>query len=366
MKKIRVGLLFGGRSGEHEVSLASALSVLHALHPEKYEAVPIGVTREGHWLIGDSPEHLLKQEVTLEIPDTTEAVPDVTHHGIVRVNERGGIDLHQTAVDVVFPLLHGPCGEDGTVQGLLELADIPYVGSGVLGSAVSMDKLTMKALFEHAGLPVGPYSALTARAWASDPASALASLEHSLHYPMFVKPCNLGSSVGISKAHDRAELEVSIEVAARYDRRIIVEEGVQGREIECSVLGNDDPLVSVPGEVVPHHEYYDYEAKYTDGLADLIIPADLSPAQNREVRELAARTFETVDAAGLARVDFFVRREDGQVLVNEINTIPGFTATSMYPKLWEASGVSYTELIDRLIQLAFDRHAEKATRSTRR
>jgi D-alanine-D-alanine ligase len=366
MKKIRVGLLFGGRSGEHEVSLASALSVLHALHSEKYEAVPIGITREGHWLIGDSPEHLLEQEVTLEIPDTAEALPDVTHHGIVRVDERGGIDLHQTAVDVVFPLLHGPYGEDGTVQGLLELADIPYVGSGVLGSAVSMDKLTMKALFEHAGLPVGPYSSLTAGAWASDPANALHSLEHSLQYPMFVKPCNLGSSVGISQAHDRAELEASIELAARYDRRIIVEEGVEGREIECSVLGNDNPLVSVPGEVVPHREYYDYEAKYTDGLADLIIPAELSPVQTREVRELAARAFVTVDAAGLARIDFFVRRADGQVLVNEINTIPGFTATSMYPKLWEASGVSYTELIDRLIQLAFDRHAEKANRSTHR
>ncbi len=366
MKKIRVGLLFGGRSGEHEVSLASATSVLQALDLDKYEAVPIGITREGHWLIADSPQHLLKQEVTLELPETTEALPDVTHHGIVRVDERGGIDLHQTAVDVVFPLLHGPYGEDGTVQGLLELADIPYVGSGVLGSAVSMDKSTMKALFEHAGLPVVPYRTVKTGAWSRDRLGTLDSLERELEYPLFVKPCNLGSSVGISKAHDRHELEHSLDIAARYDRRIMVEQGVVAREIECSVMGNDEPLVSIPGEVVSHHEFYDYEAKYTDGLADLIIPAQLSGEQVREVQDLARRAFLAVDAAGLARVDFFVTWGDGRVLVSEINTIPGFTSTSMYPKLWEASGVSYTELIDRLIQLAFDRHAEKGNRSTSR
>lgn len=363
MKKIRVGLLFGGRSGEHEVSLASASSVLQALDPEKYEAVPIGITRQGHWLISDSPENLLKGEVTLELPDTTEAVPDVTHHGIVPVDERGGIDLHQTAVDVVFPLLHGPYGEDGTVQGLLELADIPYVGAGVLGSAVSMDKLMMKDVFRAHGLPVGPYQKVTSREWARNPLGVLTGLEASLRYPIFVKPCNLGSSVGISKAHDREELHHSIEVATRYDGRIIVEQGIEAREVECSVLGNDEPLVSVPGEVVSHREFYDYEAKYTEGLAELIIPARLSSEQTRTTQDLARRAFLAVSAAGLARVDFFVRREDGQIIVNEINTIPGFTATSMYPKLWEASGMPYSELIDRLIQLAFDRYAEKADRS---
>lgn len=366
MRKIRVGLLFGGRSGEHEVSLASASSVLRALDPHKYEAVPIGITREGQWLIADSPEHLLKSEVTLELPDTAEALPDVTHHGIVRVNERGGIDLHETAVDVVFPLLHGPYGEDGTVQGLLELADIPYVGSGVLGSAVSMDKAMMKSVLEHAGLPGVPYRLVTASEWARRPTEILEELDTYLAYPLFVKPCNLGSSVGISKARDRDELRAALQLAAGYDRRIIVEQGVDAREVECSVLGNDEPLVSVAGEVVSHHEFYDYEAKYTEGLADLIIPAVLSAEQARTVREYAERAFRAVDAAGLARVDFFVRRDDGAVLVNEINTIPGFTTTSMYPKLWEASGLSYGELVDRLIELALERHAQRGGRFTGR
>ncbi|MBV9280067.1 MAG: D-alanine--D-alanine ligase [Chloroflexi bacterium] len=366
MKKIRVGLLFGGRSGEHEVSLASAASVLKALDPQKYEAVAIGITRQGHWLMADSPEHLLKGEVTLELPETTEALPDVTHHGIVRVDERGGINLHQTAVDVVFPLLHGPYGEDGTVQGLLELADIPYVGSGVLGSAVSMDKWMMKSVFREAGLPVAPDYKLRTLQWARRRDELLAEIEESLDYPVFVKPCNLGSSVGISKAHQRGELEDAIDLAARYDGRIIVEQGIDAREVECSVLGNDDPVVSVPGEVVSHHEFYDYEAKYTDGLADLIVPARVTGEQTRQLQDLARRAFLAVAADGLARVDFFIARRDGRVLVNEINTIPGFTSTSMYPKLWEASGVSYPELIDRLIRLAFDRHAEKAHRSVQR
>ena len=361
--RIRVGLLFGGRSGEHEVSLASATSVFEALDPDRYEAIPIGITRQGHWLIADSPEHLLKQEVTLELPETSEALPDVTHHGIVRVDERGGINLHQTAVDVVFPLLHGPYGEDGTVQGLLELADIPYVGAGVLASAVGMDKAMMKNVFAQAGLPVAPYRYFSSREWRTQRAGVVHSLEAEVAYPLFVKPCNLGSSVGISKAHDREELESAIDLAIRYDRRIIVEQGILAREVECSVLGNDDPLVSVPGEVVSHHEFYDYDAKYTEGLADLIIPARISPEQTRTVQDYARRAFLAIDAAGLARVDFLIRRSDGEVLVSEINTIPGFTSTSMYPKLWEASGVSYRELVDRLIQLAFDRHAEKGNRS---
>jgi D-alanine-D-alanine ligase len=346
--------------------LASAASVLQALDPAKYEAVGIGITREGHWLMADSPDRLLDHEVTLELPDTAEAVPDVTHHGIVRVNDRGGMDLHETAVDVVFPLLHGTFGEDGTVQGVLEMAGIPYVGSGVLGSAVSMDKVMMKALFAQAGLPSVPHRLVLASEWLTHGEELVGELETELDYPMFVKPCNLGSSVGISKAHGRSELEAALELAARYDRRIIVEQGIEAREVECSVLGNDDPMVSVAGEVVPGHEWYDYDAKYVEGLADLIIPARLSPDQAATVQDHARRAFCAVDAAGLARVDFFVRRTDGSVIVNEINTIPGFTSTSMYPKLWEASGLSYTELIDRLLTLALDRHGQSAQRSVRR
>jgi len=364
-KKIRVGVLFGGRSGEHEVSLASARSLLNALDSDRYDAVPIGITREGQWLIADSPDRLLASEVSLELPDTTEAVPDVTHHGIVRVNERGGIDLHETAVDVVFPLLHGPYGEDGTVQGLLELADIPYVGSGVLGSAVSMDKLMMKAVLAHAGLPGVAYEAISARAVREDCRPVVTAIETRLDYPLFIKPCNLGSSVGISRAGDRIELVEALHLAARYDRRIIVEQGIDAREIECSVLGNDVPLVSVPGEVIPHDAFYDYEAKYTVGKTDLVIPANVTPAQAMTIRDYAIRAFQAVDAAGLARVDFFIRRSDGTVLLNEINTMPGFTSTSMYPKLWEASGVSYSEIADRLIELALERHAERSRRSVR-
>lgn len=364
-RKVRVGLIFGGRSGEHEVSVASANSVLRALDPARYQAVPIGITREGQWLMADCPEHLLGGEVTVELPNTAEAMPDVTHRGIVRVGPEGGIANHETAVDVVFPLLHGPYGEDGTVQGLFELADIPYVGSGVLGSAASMDKATMKALFRAAGIPGVDYATLTAGEWNRDPAAMLSRLEAQLAYPVFVKPCNLGSSVGISKARNRQTLEEGIDLAVRYDRRIIVEQGIDAREVECGVLGNDDPQVSVAGEIQSHHEFYDYEAKYTAGLADLIIPARLSSGQVRAVQEYARQAFLAVDAAGLARVDFFVRRDDGAVLINEINTMPGFTSTSMYPKLWEASGLPYPELIDRLLDLALQRHAGKAGREVR-
>jgi D-alanine-D-alanine ligase len=284
---------------------------------------------------------------------------DVTHHGIVPVNRHGGIDRHETAVDVVFPLLHGPYGEDGTVQGMLELADLPYVGSGVFGSAAAMDKGHMKRLFREAELPGVPWVLVKPLPWERDREAQLDAVVEELTFPMFVKPCNLGSSVGISRVTDRRELADAIDRARLYDRRVIVEEGVDAREIECSVLGNHEPLVSVPGEVVSHHEFYDYESKYTDGLADLIIPAPLTADQYHQVRELALRAFEAVDAAGLARVDFFLRRSDGDLLVNEINTMPGFTTTSMYPKLWEASGVSYSELIDRLIQLALERHRSR-------
>jgi D-alanine-D-alanine ligase len=363
---MRVGILFGGRSGEHEVSLASAASVLAALDPEKYDPVPIGITRQGHWLIADRPEQLLQSEVTLELPGTDEAVPDITHHGIVRANGRGEIGPHETAVDVIFPLLHGPFGEDGTVQGVFETANVPYVGSGVRASAVAMDKVTMKIMLAQHGLPGVPYVLVRTWEWESDRHAALCAIQDKLDYPLFVKPCNLGSSVGISKARDRSQLEEAVTLAARYDDRIIVEQGIDAREVECSVLGNHDPIVSVPGEVVPHHEFYDYDAKYSEGLSDLIIPANLSPWQTERVQALAREAFIAVDAAGLARVDFFVRRSDGEILVNEINTMPGFTTTSMYPKLWEHSGLSYPELVDRLIELAIERHRSKQGRSVTR
>ncbi|MGH2447746.1 MAG: D-alanine--D-alanine ligase family protein [Chloroflexota bacterium] len=359
MKRTRVGLLFGGKSGEHQVSVSSARSLLSALDPGKYDVVPIGITRQGQWLMAATPEQLLQDEVILELPGTSEALPDVTHRGIVRVDPSGGIDVHQTTVDVVFPLLHGPQGEDGTVQGLFELADIPYVGSGVLGSAVSMDKAMMKTVFAAEGLPGVPFQLVNAVELSVRRDEVVSRIENVLTYPIFVKPCNLGSSVGISKVRDNEELVVALDLAGRHDRRLIVEQGIAGREIECGVLGNEDPVVSVPGEVVTDHEFYDFEAKYSEGEAELLIPADLSPEQTEQVQDLAVRAFRAVDAAGLARVDFFIQESNGAVLLNELNTIPGFTQTSMYPKLWEATGVPYVELADRLIELAFQRHRER-------
>jgi D-alanine-D-alanine ligase len=364
-KKVRVGVLFGGRSGEHEVSLASATSLLNAIDKEKYEPVPIGITREGAWLIGASPAALLQNDVTRALDGAVEAMPDVTHHAILRFMNGGGSGPHDSAVDVVFPVLHGPFGEDGTVQGLLSLLDIPYVGSEVLGSAVSMDKVSMKIMLQSAGLESVQYKLVQTREWSDRRDEVIPNLERDLAYPMFVKPCNMGSSVGITKARDRDELAHGLDVAAQRDRRIIVEEGIEAREVECGVLGNHNPMVSVLGEIRSHHEYYDYDSKYTEGLADLDIPANLSGEQTRTAQDLARRAFLAVDAAGLARVDLFVTT-DGRVLVNEINTMPGFTATSMYPKLWEATGVPYPELIDRLIGLAFERFEENRGKSVTR
>jgi D-alanine-D-alanine ligase len=358
MTKVRVGILFGGESGEHDVSLASANSVINALDRSRYEPVLIGITRAGKWIPVQSPEGLLdhSERSTLAHDDGGHEVRRATllplsaHADAVRGSD----------VDVVFPVMHGPRGEDGTVQGLLELAGLPFVGSGVLASAVSMDKAMMKAVFATEGLPGVPYEVVTARHWELDQQRSLCAIESRLNYPMFVKPCNMGSSVGISKATDQVELRAALEVASRFDRRMIVEQGVDAREVECGVLGNHEPEVSVPGEIVPHHEFYDFDAKYTAGLADLVIPAELSVEQTLQVQELANRAFLAVDAAGLARVDFFVLRQTGEILVNEINTIPGFTSTSMYPRLWEASGIPYSALLDRLIQLALERHEESA------
>ena len=388
MKKLRVGILFGGRSGEHEVSLLSAASVLKAIDQNKFEVVPIGITKEGRWLTSGEAERLLQGKPVEDARHLRAGDPEATPGAAVLArgeavvvppepaHRQQGMVPFQTAtparraadrainVDVIFPVLHGTFGEDGTIQGLLELADIPYVGAGVLGSAAGMDKDVMKALFRNAGLPIVKHVTILRGDWEADPKKAEKLVDKNLKYPVFVKPANLGSSVGISKARDRKELGPAIYEAAKFDRKIVVEEGVGGkknkaREIECSVLGNDRPQASVPGEIVPGKEFYDYTAKYLDEGSQLIIPAKLTKAETRKVQELAIKAFQAVDCSGLARVDFLMDPKNRKLYVNEINTMPGFTAISMYPKLWAASGLSYPELIEKLIQLGLERHSEK-------
>ncbi|HLW79767.1 MAG TPA: D-alanine--D-alanine ligase family protein [Terriglobia bacterium] len=363
-KKIRLGILFGGRSGEHEVSLTSAASVLQALDPEKYDVVPIGITREGRWLVGTSADHLLPGVLENGLPVT--ASIDPTGPRLIPLSpepaalrKSAGHDSSRPEIDVIFPVLHGTFGEDGTVQGLLELAGIPYVGAGVLASAVGMDKDVMKRLFRDARLPVVKWVTVLRSDWESRSAKVRDQAERKIGYPMFVKPANLGSSVGISKAHNAKELGPALDLAASYDRKILVERAVDAREIECSVLGNERPEASVPGEVVPVNEFYDYEAKYLKEGSELIIPAKLRPRQTKRVQQLAVRAFQAVDGAGMARVDFLLDRRTAGLFVNEINTIPGFTPISMYPKLWEASGLPYAKLVDRLVELALERHRDK-------
>jgi len=389
MEKLRVGILFGGRSGEHEVSLLSAASVLNAIDKEKYEVVPIGITKGGRWLTAEYAEYLLTGKLVLEPRNLRAGDPDTTSPAAVLargesvvvppepVHRHTGLVPFQTDaslmrrasdrainVDVIFPVLHGTFGEDGTIQGLLELADIPYVGAGVLGSAAGMDKDIMKSLFIAAGIPIVKHVTILRAAWESDPKKVQKLVESKLIYPVFVKPANLGSSVGISKAHNRKELGPAIEEAAKFDRKIVIEQGVGGkkekaREIECSVLGNDEPSASVPGEIVPGKEFYDYTAKYVDEGSQLIIPAKLTNAETKKVQQLAVAAFQAVDCSGLARVDFLMDPKTRKIYLNEINTMPGFTAISMYPKLWAASGLAYPDLIDRLIQLGIERHEDK-------
>ena len=390
MKKLRVGILFGGRSGEHEVSLLSAASVLNAIDKNKYEVVPIGITKAGRWLTAEHAANMLAGKLTQEPrnlragdPQTTPGAAVLTRGEAVVVppepvqRQSGLVPFQSDAgplrrssdraidVDVIFPVLHGTFGEDGTIQGLLELADIPYVGAGVLGSAAGMDKDIMKSLFSAAGIPIVKHVTILRSAWEKDSRKVAKLVEQKLKYPLFVKPANLGSSVGISKAHDRKELGPAIAEAAKFDRKIVVEQAVGGkknkaREIECSVLGNDAPMASIPGEIVPIKEFYDYDAKYLDEGSQLIIPAKLTKSQTKGVQQLAVRAFKAVDCTGLARVDFLMDPKTGKIFLNEINTMPGFTSISMYPKLWAASGVDYPELIDRLIQLALERHQDKA------
>lgn len=365
MKRLRVGVVFGGRSGEHEVSLASAASVLGAIDHTRYEVVPMGIAKDGRWLVGGDPLRALAERagVTLALPPAPDpvegAAPAERGTDLARPEMAGGLPAGVAAtLDVVFPLVHGPYGEDGTLQGLFELADLAYVGAGVLGSAVGMDKATMKAVFRAHGLPVVPHLVVRQHEWAADGRTIAGRVAGKLGYPCFVKPSNLGSSVGISKVRAAADLAGAVEGAFAHDRKILVERAAVGREIEVSVLGNDRPEASVPGEVLPGNEWYDYEAKYTEGLTKFLIPAPLPPALAEEFRRLALAAFRAIDAAGLARADFFLEGED-RIWVNEINTIPGFTQTSAYPRLWEASGLPYPRLIDRLIELALERHASK-------
>jgi D-alanine-D-alanine ligase len=355
--RIRVGILFGGRSGEHDVSLQSAASVIRALDPAKYEVVPIGITREGHWRVGSGGNQALAEVLENGAPVTPSADP--TGPKLLPLASARGSARRVPAIEVIFPVLHGTFGEDGTVQGLLELADVPYVGAGVLASATGMDKDVMKRLFRDAGLPVVPWLLIPRAEWEDSPVVVRKRIEKDLRYPLFVKPVNMGSSVGISKVHNKRELSAALDLAAQYDRKILVENGIDAREIECSVLGNDAPQASVPGEVVPVNEFYDYEAKYLKEGSDLVIPARLTARQTKQVREVAIRAFRAIDCAGLGRVDFLLDRKTGKAYLNEINTLPGFTSISMYPKLWEASGLPYPQLLDRLIELALERHREK-------
>jgi len=407
-KKLRIGILFGGRSGEHEISLLSAASILKAIDHKRYQVVPIAIDKQGRWLTGARAQRLLPGPVSpkpMQLSASQEDASEATAEfaaaaAVLRSGEPLNIPQHPrrratdslqisastelaqpgnpltAELDLVFPVLHGTFGEDGTIQGLFELVDIAYVGSGVLGSAAAMDKDAMKRLFAAAGLPQTPYLTLLRSQWRADPKRAIRLIEKDLAYPLFVKPANLGSSVGISKIHERSELAAAIDLAARYDRKLVVEQGVGGpgvkpREFEVAVLGNDEPVASVVGEIVPNREFYDYESKYADAPEDPsipIIPAKLSKAEAERIRAIALAAFRACDCAGLARVDFLMEpARDGKgrkvrkprIFVSEINTMPGFTSVSMYPKLWQASGIPYRNLIDRLIALALERHREK-------
>ena len=358
--KLSVALLFGGRSGEHEVSIRSATSVVQALNPDKYEVALIGITRDGQWRAGTDGRQPLS--AVLETGEPVTPSVDPTGPKLLPLGNAATLPPSLANPDVFFPVLHGTFGEDGTIQGLLELAGVPYVGAGVLASSVGMDKDVMKRLFRDAGLPVVPWEVILRSDWEKHPSDTVSGIGERWKFPLFVKPVNCGSSVGISKAHQRGELEPALNHAAQFDRKILVEKGIDAREIECSVLGNDHAQASVPGEVVPVNEFYDYEAKYLKEGSELIIPAPLTPAQAGRVRDVAVRAFQAIDGAGMARVDFLLDRRSGDVYLNEINTIPGFTSISMYSKLWEASGVPYAELLDRLITLALERHAEKSRR----
>ena len=368
-RKIRVGVLFGGRSGEHEVSLMSARSVISAMDPERYKIVEVGITKDGQWITGPAMAQLQAGDSNA---CPAAFLPDPQSSALMQVESKNKqvAELSEVSeLDVIMPILHGTYGEDGTVQGLLELASLPYVGAGVVGSAVAMDKAIFKYVMEANGIPVVDWKLVTEEMWRSHSQGVLDAIEAKLEYPVFTKPANLGSSVGISKCHNRTELESGIEEALQYDRRLVVEKGIAARELEVAVLGNDDPIASIVGEIRPRREFYDYVAKYiapagSEDESELLIPAEIDEEMSNAVREMAVRAYEAIDCAGMGRVDLMLDRDSGLLFMNEINTIPGFTKISMYPKLWEATGLSYSALLDRLIELAIERHEQKSKLKT--
>jgi D-alanine-D-alanine ligase len=379
-KKLRVGVIFGGRSGEHEVSVRSAASVIESIDRKKYDVLPIAISREGKWLSPPAAYNLLPpvtqsllpslpSRLADQIAGAVAILGDPSHAGLLSFDRNGGA-LTSERLDVVFPVLHGPFGEDGTLQGLLEMANIPYVGCGVLASACGMDKVTMKLLFLQAGLPLCRYVWFLRSHWQNEHARITRTIMREIGLPCFVKPANLGSSVGVSRAADKPELEQAVELAARYDRKIVVEEALDAREIECAVIGNNEPKASLPGEYVVHDNaarFLDYEEKYTKtGHVDFVVPAPVSKALATKIQRLAIRAFQSIDGAGLARVDFFFKRDTKELLVNELNTMPGLTEVSGYPKMWAASGLSYTRMLDVLIELALERQREKSLNKTSR
>ncbi len=350
--KKRVAVVFGGQSGEHEVSLMSSTSIINALDRQKYQIIMIGITRQGAWKHYDGP---VDKIITGEWKQNAVDLEDSKYYFL-----NSGKTSPKEHIDVVFPVLHGPMGEDGTIQGLFELSGLAYVGCGVLASALGMDKAYSKFVFERANLKQADYMVIMKASFEKNMESVVSEIKGKFNYPVFVKPANMGSSVGITKAHHRQELEQALKLAARYDRKIIVEEFIDGHEVECSVLGNDQPKSSVVGQILPSNEFYDYEAKYFDGgKSGLVIPADISPEATQKVRSMAAEAFKAIEGSGLARVDFFVHKKTDEVYINEINTLPGFTKISMYPKLWEAAGLPYSQLLDELIELALERHIQK-------
>jgi len=375
-KKLRVGVIFGGRSGEHEVSVRSARAIIEAIDQKKFEVVPIAIGKDGKWLGPSQSTQLLPPAVHRLLrskpgddPGDVALLGDPSHKGLISLRPQASSAVAEK-LDVVFPALHGPFGEDGTLQGLLEMADIPYVGCGVLASSCGMDKVTMKSLFVQAGLPICKHIWFLRSQWRSNPEKILRNVKGNLGLPCFVKPANLGSSVGVSRATDKKTLAEAIDLAAEYDRKIIVEEEVVGREIECAILGNDEPQASLPGEYVIYEEsarFLDYTEKYAStGRVSFVVPAPLSKTITARIQRMAIQAFQAVDGAGLARVDFFLQQKGGELVINELNTLPGLTEVSGYPKMWEASGLSFTQLLEKLIELAFERHREKALTKTTR
>lgn len=361
--KLRVGVLFGGKSGEHDVSLLSATSVMESMDLDRYQVIPIGIDRQGEWLLGEGSLQMLTGIMQEEIQ---QQIASNLPHWAKNVETTGFSLLRKEWMDVVFPVLHGTYGEDGTIQGFLEIVNLPYVGAGVLASAVGMDKVTTKKIFAQAGLPQAKYVDFHRNELWEHEEDVIQRIEDELGYPCFVKPSNLGSSVGISKASDRKGLREALKLAAKYDVKLVVEEFISAREIEVAVLGNHQPQASVPGEIISSNDFYDYNAKYIDGKSKLQIPAKLSEQTTQKIQKMAVEAYQAIDGSGLSRVDFFVYPEDERIVINEINTMPGFTAFSMYAKLWEYSGIRYPELVDRLIQLALERHREKESLTTTR